>query len=152
MLNPTTQQFRTAKISGIALKQVSKTHSTLRQSNLQLQNESAPMSRRKRAVEHGKCATGLFDAHPGMQDRVLLNYTKLENAHEVRRRTFDFLLCIEVQQIFSCPSSLLKHYQMPECFYVNNCGFELVQQFYHATTAAEIGDVANTVSACADQP
>ena len=84
------------------------------------------MSRRKRAVEHGKCATGLFDAHPGMQDRVLLNYTKLENAHEVRRRTFDFLLCIEVQQIFSCPSSLLKHYQMPECFYVNNCGFELV--------------------------
>jgi len=26
--------------------------------------------------------------------------------------------------------------------------FELVQQFYHAT---EIGDVANAVSACADQ-
>jgi len=25
---------------------------------------------------------------------------------------------------------------MPECFYVNNCFFELVQQFYHAT---EIG-------------
>jgi len=48
-------------------------------------------------------------------------------------------LCIEVQQIFSCPFSLLKHYQMPECFYVNNCGFELAQQFYHAT---EIGTVA----------
>jgi len=27
--------------------------------------------------------------------------------------------------------------------------FELVQQFYHAT---EIGNVANVVSACADQP
>jgi len=27
--------------------------------------------------------------------------------------------------------------------------FELVQQFYHAT---EIADVANPVSACADQP
>jgi len=27
--------------------------------------------------------------------------------------------------------------------------FELVQQFYHAT---EIGNVANAVSACADQP
>jgi len=38
---------------------------------------------------------------------------------------------------------------MPECFYVKNCWFELVQQFYHAT---ERGNVANTVSACADQP
>ena len=32
-LNPTTQQFITAKISGCVLKQRSKTHSTLRQSN-----------------------------------------------------------------------------------------------------------------------
>jgi len=38
---------------------------------------------------------------------------------------------------------------MPECFYVNKCCFELVQQFYHAT---ESGNVANAVSACADQP
>jgi len=38
---------------------------------------------------------------------------------------------------------------MPECFCVNNCGFELVQQFFHA---AEIANVANAVSACADQP
>jgi len=38
---------------------------------------------------------------------------------------------------------------MPECFYVNSCFFEFVQQFYHAT---EIGNVANAVSACADQP
>jgi len=42
-LNATTQ-FITAKVSGCALKQVSKTHSSLRQSNLQLQNEVALMS------------------------------------------------------------------------------------------------------------
>jgi len=34
-----------------------------------------------------------------------------------------FLLCIEVQQTFSFPFSLLRHYQMPECFYVKNCCF-----------------------------
>ena len=30
---------------------------------------------------------------------------------------------LEVQQTFSFHFSLLRHYQMPECFYVNNCGF-----------------------------
>ena len=30
---------------------------------------------------------------------------------------------VEVQQTFSFPFSLLRHYQMPECFHVNNCGF-----------------------------
>jgi len=45
-LNPTTQQFISAKISGFALKQESKPHSSLRQSNLQLQNQAALMSRR----------------------------------------------------------------------------------------------------------
>jgi len=38
---------------------------------------------------------------------------------------------------------------VPECFCVNNCGFELVKQFYHVT---EFGNVANAVSACVDQP
>ena len=42
----------TAKITGCALKQGSETRSSLRQSNLQLQNEAALMSRRIRAVEH----------------------------------------------------------------------------------------------------
>jgi len=50
--NATTQQFITAKISGCALKQGSETHSSLRQSNLQLQNQAALMSRPIRAVEH----------------------------------------------------------------------------------------------------
>jgi len=40
-LNATTQQFITAKISDCLLKQGSETHSSLRQSNLQLQNQTA---------------------------------------------------------------------------------------------------------------
>ena len=53
-LNATTQQFitATAKISGCALKQGSEIRSSLRQSNLQLQNEAALRSRQIRAVEN----------------------------------------------------------------------------------------------------
>jgi len=50
------------------------------------------MSRRIQAVENRKCVTGLTDAHPGLQDRYLLNHTRLEDAHKVRKKTFDFLL------------------------------------------------------------
>jgi len=81
------------------------------------------MSCRIRAVKHRKCATGLSNAHPGLQDRILLNYTRIENAHKVCKKTFDFLLCIEVQQIFCFPFSLLRRYQMPECFCASNCCF-----------------------------
>ena len=81
------------------------------------------MSCQIRAVEHRMCVTGLSDAHRCLQDRILLNYTRIENAHKVRKKSFDFLLCIEFQQIFSCHFSLLKHYQMPKCFYVNKCCF-----------------------------
>jgi len=84
-LNATTQQFITAKISGCALKQGSKTRSPLRQSNLQLQNEAALMSCRIRAVEHRSCAAELPDAHPGLQGRILLSYTRIENAYKVRK-------------------------------------------------------------------
>ena len=76
-----------------------------------------------RAVEHRKCAAGLAGALPGLQDRILVNYTRIENAHEVCKKTFNFLLCTEVQQTFSFPYTLLRHYQTPECFYVNNCCF-----------------------------
>jgi len=69
------------------------------------------MSRRTEAVEHRKCETGLSDANPGLRNRILLNYTRIENAHKVRKRILEFL-CIDVQQIFSCPFSLLRHYQM----------------------------------------
>jgi len=109
--NATTQQLITAKISHCALKQGSKTHSLLRQSNLQLQNQPALMSCRKQAVEH-RCAAGLAGAHPGLQNRILLNYTRVENAHKVRKNAFVILLCIEVQQTFSFPFSLLRHYKV----------------------------------------
>jgi len=122
-LNAATQQFITAKISGCVLKQGSKTNSSLRQSSLQLQNEAALMSCQIRAIEHRKCAAGLAGEHPGLQDRILLDYTRIENADKVRKKTFNFLLCIEVQQTFSFPFPLLRHYQMSECFYVKNCGF-----------------------------
>jgi len=72
---------------------------------------------RMRAVEHRKCAAGLAGAHPGLQDRFLLNYTRTENAHKVRKKIFDFFLYMEVQRTFSFLFSLLRHYQMPECFY-----------------------------------
>jgi len=76
-LNATTQQIITAKISGCELKQRSKTHSSLRQSNLQLQNQAPLMSCRIRAVEHRKRAAGLAGVHPGLQDRILLNHTRM---------------------------------------------------------------------------
>jgi len=107
------------------------------------------MSFRIRAVEHRKCVAGPAGAHPSLQDRILQNYTRIENAHEVRKKTFYFVLCIEVQQTFSFSFFLLRRYQIPECFYVEKAVFELVQQFYHAT---QIANVANALSACADQP
>jgi len=122
-INATTQQLITAKMPACVLTQGSKTHSSLHQSNLQRKNEAALMSCRIRAVEHRKCVGGLAGVQPGLQDRMLLNHTRIENAHKVRKKTFKFLLCIEVQQTFSFPFSLLRHYQMPECFYVKNCCF-----------------------------
>jgi len=82
------------------LKQGSKTHSSLRQSNLQLQNETALMSCRIQAVRHRLCAAELAGAHAGLQDRILLNYTRIENADEVRKKTFNLWLCIQVQLTF----------------------------------------------------
>jgi len=98
-LNPTTQQFITAKISGCALKQRSKTHSIIAHCVRAIYNckiKAALTSCRIRAVEREKCAAGLAGAHSGLKDRILLNYTRTENAHKVRKKTFDFLLCIEV--------------------------------------------------------
>ena len=81
------------------------------------------MSCRIRAVEYRKCVAGPAGAHPGLQDRILQNYTRIENTHEVRKKTFNFLLCIEVQQTFSFHFSLLRHYQLPECFHVGKNSF-----------------------------
>ena len=89
-INATAQQFISAKISGCALKQGSETDSSLRQGNLQLQNQAALRCRQIQAVEHWRCAAGLAGAHPGLRDRILLNYTRTENAHKVRKKTFVF--------------------------------------------------------------
>ena len=97
--NTTIQLFVIAKISAVrncknisTLKQGSTTHSSIRQSNLQRKNEAALMSCRIRAVEHRVSAGGLAGAHPGLQERILLNYARIENVHKVRKKTFDFLV------------------------------------------------------------
>jgi len=64
------------------------------------------MSCRIRAVEHRKFAAGLAGACPGLQDRILLNYPKIENVHKVCKKSFNFLLRKEAQQTFI----LLRHY------------------------------------------
>jgi len=42
--------------------------------------------------QHRKSAAGPDGAHAGVHDRILLNYTRIENARTVRKKTFDFLL------------------------------------------------------------
>jgi len=150
--NATTQQFITAKISGCVSKQESKTHSSLSQSSLQLQNEAALMFCRIRAVEHRKCAAGLLCTPRFARSNLAeLLYTRMENAHKVRKKPFKFLKCVEVQQTFSFSFSLLRHYQMPECFCVINwCFWARVT----VLSCYKTGNGANAVSACAcvDQP
>jgi len=92
----------------------------MRQSNLQLQNDAALMPRRIQAVAHGKGATGLAGAHPGFRDRILLNYTRIEDAHEARK-SLRFFVVYRRSANFGFVFSMLRHYQMPECFCVNNC-------------------------------
>jgi len=45
--------------------------------------------------------------------------------------------------------SIFCYVDILKCFMLTTAVFEIVQQFYHAT---EIGNVANAVSTCADQP
>ena len=90
-LNATTQQFIIAKITGCALKQGNETHSSLHQSNWQLQNQATLRSRQIRAVEHWRCAAGLAGAHLGLQDRILLKRIKYA-------KKFCFLWRLEVHR------------------------------------------------------
>jgi len=48
------------------------------------------MSCRIWAVDHLVNAGGLAGAHTGLKNRILLNYTRGENEHKVRKKTFDF--------------------------------------------------------------
>jgi len=74
------------KISGCALKQGSETHSSLRPSNLQLQNEAALMSYRIRTVEYRKCVAGPAGAHPGLQDRIFQTTLELRITMKYARK------------------------------------------------------------------
>jgi len=116
-LNATTLRFVTAKISGCVLKQGSKTHSSVRQSNLQRRNHAALKSCRIRAIEHRKCTAGLAGVNSGLQHRILLNYTRIESTHKVRKKTFDFLLCIESSRflVFLFPDETLSNAWMLHC-------------------------------------
>jgi len=61
-------------------------HSRPRYRRSERQKEAALMFRRIRAVKHRRCVTGMADAHPGLQDRILLNCPIIENACEVRKK------------------------------------------------------------------
>ena len=89
-LNATTQQLIIVNIWGYALKQGSKTHSSLRQSNVQLQSH----------YEIPEC---------------LRHCETLSNAW-MFETLWDIIKCLNVWDI-------MRHFQMPECFYVNNCCF-----------------------------
>ena len=36
-------------------------------------------------------------AYPGLRDRILLNYTRIENAHKICKKTFDFMMYRSLQ-------------------------------------------------------
>jgi len=58
----------------------------MRQSNLQLQNETALMSCRIQAAENRKRAFGLAGAHHRLQDRFLLNTQELRMRMKYARK------------------------------------------------------------------
>ena len=87
--SPKTEQFKTAKVSGNALKQGSRTHSVLRQRSSQLQKyKAARMSGRIAIMK----VSGWDGGHPGLTVGNLVNYTKIENTDEVGKKPL-FLLC-----------------------------------------------------------
>jgi len=83
-LNATTQQLIIAKISGCALKQGSKTHSSLGQNSLQLQNEAALMSFEYEQSSIESVRLDWLVHNAGLQGRILLNCTRIANAHYAR--------------------------------------------------------------------
>ena len=81
------------------------------------------------------------------QDRILLKYTRIENAQKSTQENFPIFVMSSKLSVLRFPC-----WDIIKCLNASmqtTAVFELVQQFYHAT---EIGNVANAVSACADQP
>jgi len=83
---PETDQFITAKISGNALKQESRTHSVLRQRSSQLQKHKTARMSRRIAVDQNVCGWGWRTL--GVDSLKFVNYTIIEHAHKVRKKIF----------------------------------------------------------------
>ena len=99
--------------------QGSKTHSSLRQSNLQLQNQAARMSRQIRAVERIGVRLDWL-AHTRVCKIKSCQTTQELKMRKSTQENFRFLV------LYRSPGflfSLLKHYQIPEWLYANNCCF-----------------------------
>ena len=81
------------KISANVLKHGRTTRSVLRQGSLQLQKYKAARMSRRIAIDQKVC--GWDGGHPGLTVWNLLNYTRIENAHEVPKNIFVFY-CVAV--------------------------------------------------------
>jgi len=102
---PKTEQLITAKVSSNALKQRSTTHSVLRLRSSQLQKYKAARMSRRIAVDQKVCSRD--DGHPGLTVWNLLNYTRIENAHEVFVFWYVAVICTitgGTEQIRACVS------------------------------------------------
>ena len=139
-------------MSGCALKHGSKTHSSMRQSNSKPLNEAPLISCWIQAVEHRKCAAGLSGARFARS-----NLAKLHKSWEFAwssQENFRFFAMYKSPETFSFPFSLLRHYQMPECFYDNNCCFwsrATVPSCYRNWQCSQWGHRLRCCSAIADK-
>ena len=93
-----TKQFMTAKVFGIALKQVSRAHWVLHHRSSQQQKYKAALMSGRIAVDQKVC--GWDGRHPGLTVWNLRNYTRIENAHIVRKKTFVFCYVAVIRTIF----------------------------------------------------
>jgi len=91
-------------------------------------NQAALMSHRVRTGKH-RCAAGMAGAHPGLQDRILLKYTRIENGHEARKKTFVFFYYVQKSsKLLVC---LFPYWDIMKCLNTSMliAVFEIVQQF-----------------------
>ena len=86
-----TQQYISAKISGCASNQGSKTLITASEQFTDAKSGCADVL--SNTSSRAQKASGPAGAHPGLQDRILQNNTRIENAHELCKKTSNFLLC-----------------------------------------------------------
>jgi len=148
--NATTQQFIIAKISSCALKQGCKTHSLMRQSNLQLQNEArwCLVEDERSSIERQRLGCIWCTLRFEKSDLAKLHRNwECSLKHPGELPIFCYVWNSSKLLVFLFPC-----WDIIKCLnasMLTTAVFEFVQQFYYA---AEIGNVANGVSDCADQP